>query len=99
MRSLPRLRSTAAPRAAPKRFEKSPLVPPRNLLRDPLLAPLAAIATGILLSRLVPFETRELLALLAAYLILTLISVWRRSLALAGVCCLVAFVITGTLTA
>ena len=36
-------------------------------MRDPLLAPLAAIATGILLSRLVPFETRELLIAIVAF--------------------------------
>jgi competence protein ComEC len=68
-------------------------------LRDPLLAPLAAIATGILLSRLVPFETRELVALLAAYLILTLICLWRRTPALAGVCYMVALVVTGAMIA
>jgi len=66
-------------------------------LRDPLLLPLAAIASGILLSRQVPFETRELAALIAAYGVLTLVCLWRRTRVLAGVCCLVAFVAAGAL--
>jgi len=66
-------------------------------LRDPLILPLAAIASGILLSRLVPFETRELAALIAAYGVLTLVCLWRRTRVLAGVCCLVAIVAAGAL--
>ncbi len=56
-----------------------------------------AIAAGILLSRLVGFEARELAAILAAYLILTLICLWRRTRILAAVCCLLAFVAAGIL--
>jgi competence protein ComEC len=68
-------------------------------LRDPLLAPLAAIATGILLSRLVPFETRELGAVIAAYVILTLICLWRRARVLTCVSTLLALVAAGALVA
>jgi competence protein ComEC len=67
-------------------------------LRDPLLAPLAAIAAGILVSRFVPFEIRELLTAIAALFILGLFSLWRQSRVLAGVCSLLAFVFAGALT-
>jgi competence protein ComEC len=67
-------------------------------LRDPLLAPLAAIATGILVSRFVPFQERELLAVVAALTILGIVSLWRRSRLLAGICCLIAFFFAGALT-
>jgi len=68
-------------------------------LRDPLLAPLAAIAAGVLLSRLVSFELRELGILIAAYVILALICLWRRSRVLAAASCLLAFVAAGALVA
>ena len=62
------------------------------------MAPLAAVAGGILVSRLVPLETRELLPALAAFLILTLFSQWRRNRPLAATCCLAALVGAGALT-
>ena len=68
-------------------------------MRDPLLAPLAAIATGILLARLVPFETRELGAVIAAYVILTLVCLWRRARVLAFASTLMALVAAGALVA
>ena len=64
-------------------------------MRDPLLAPLAAIATGILLSRLASFEVRELAAVIAAFGLLTLFCLWRDTRALAGVCCLLGFAAAG----
>ena len=64
-------------------------------MRDPLLAPLAAIATGILLARLVPFETRELGAVIAAYLILSLVCLWRRVPVLAYASTLLTVVAAG----
>ena len=67
-------------------------------MRDPLLAPLAAIATGILVSRFVPFPVRELLTVIAALTMLGLLSLWRKNRPLAGVCCLLAFVFAGALT-
>ena len=66
-------------------------------MRDPLLAPLAAIVTGVLLSRLVPFEVRELASLLGAFAVLTLICLWRQNRVLAGTSCLLAFVAAGAL--
>lgn len=66
-------------------------------MRDPLLAPLAAIATGVLLSRLVPFDVRELATVIAAFVILAVFSQWRKARALAGVCCLLAFTASGAL--
>ena len=57
-------------------------------MRDPLLPPLAAIATGILISRFVSFGICELLTVIAAFLVLGMIALWRQARALAGVCCL-----------
>lgn len=68
-------------------------------LRDPLVAPLAAIAAGILISRFVPFETRELIAAIALLLALGLLSVWRRARVPAGICCLAGLVLAGALCA
>lgn len=68
-------------------------------MRDPLLPPLAAIAAGVLLSRRVSFEARELAIVIAAYAILTLICLGRQNRALAGVSCLLAFVGAGVLVA
>src|ERR1700736_1227619 len=56
---------------------------------------MAAIATGILLSRLVPFEARELAALIAAYCTLALFSLWRKARPLALISCVLAFVAAG----
>ena len=65
-------------------------------MKDPLVAPLVAAATGILLSHLVRFEARELLAVLLLLLALTLFAV-RRSGPLAYAACLVTLVPTGML--
>jgi competence protein ComEC len=59
---------------------------------------MAAIAAGILVSRIVPFEIRELLTGVAALLFLGLLSLRRGNRSLAAVCCLLAFVFTGALT-
>ena len=53
-------------------------------MRDPLLAPLAAIAAGILVSRFVLFEIRELLAVIAALVLLGVLSLWRQNRVLAA---------------
>ena len=66
-------------------------------MRDPLVAPLAAIAGGILLSRFVPFEARELIFAIAALLALGVVGLWRRARVTAGVCCLVGLVFAGAL--
>ena len=51
-----------------------------------MLAPLAAIAAGIVVSRFVPFESRELLSTIVAFFILGVISLGRRSRLLAVAC-------------
>ena len=66
-------------------------------MQDPLLPPLAAIATGILASRFVSFETRELFIVVAAFAILCAIALWRRARVLAGACCLLGLVFAGAL--
>jgi competence protein ComEC len=63
-----------------------------------LLAPLAAIAAGIVVSRFVPFESRELLFAFAAFLILSGISLRRAARRLASICALLALIATGALT-
>jgi len=62
-----------------------------------LLAPLAAIAAGILTSRFVSFGIRELLIVIAAFLVLGMIALWRKAHVLAGVCCLLGLMFTGAL--
>ena len=66
-------------------------------MQDPLLPPLAAIATGILASRFVLFETRELFIVIAAFAILCVIALWRHARVLAGACCLLGFAFAGAL--
>lgn len=66
-------------------------------MRDPLIAPLATVATGILLSRFVSFEIRELLAAEAAYILLAALSHRRGFRALVRVCVLLALTAAGTL--
>lgn len=69
-------------------------------MRDPLVAPLAAIAAGILLERWVRFEPRELLAGIAAFFLLSLLA-WRsvrsaaRLIRYARACCLAALALAG----
>ena len=70
----------------------------RLSLRDPLLAPLAAIAAGILVSRFTGFEIRELVPSIAALLLLGLIGTWRRARLLPGACVLLALFFAGALT-
>src|ERR1044071_4008915 len=59
---------------------------------------MAAIAAGILVSRIVPFEIRELLTGVAALLFLGLLSLRRGNRSLAAGCCLLAVVFTRALT-
>jgi competence protein ComEC len=53
-------------------------------LKDPLVGPLAAIATGILVARFVPFQSRELIAPMAAFAVLSILSLCRNARALAA---------------
>jgi len=43
------------------------------------VAPLAAIASGILISRFVPFHSSELFAAIGAFLLLSMVALWRDS--------------------
>ena len=67
-------------------------------MREPLLAPLAAIAAGIVVARFVPFGSRELLSGIAAFLILGVVSLWRNLRPMAIACALLALVAAGALT-
>lgn len=66
-------------------------------MRDPLLAPLAAAAMGILLSRFVSFEIRELLAAGVAFALLAMVAHRRALRALALVCLLLGVASLGAL--
>ncbi len=68
-------------------------------MRDPLVAPLAATAIGILISRFVSFEIRELLAAGAGFLLLALLAGWRRSRPLEWVCAMLAMAVAGAFLA
>jgi len=77
-------------------------LPPATIafpVKDPLVGPLAAIASGILVSRFVPFHTFELLAATAAFLLLGIAAAWRKSRFLAAVCCCLGLFSAGALTA
>jgi len=62
-----------------------------------LLGPLAALASGILVYRFVPFGGPELLGAIAAFLVLGLLALWRGSRVLAGLCCLLGLFFAGAL--
>ncbi|HMC61984.1 MAG TPA: ComEC/Rec2 family competence protein, partial [Candidatus Solibacter sp.] len=69
------------------------------LVKHPLIGPVAAIATGILVARFVPFQKFELLAAMSAFLALSLLAHMRRAGTLAMVCCWLALIPAGALTA
>ena len=66
-------------------------------MRDPLLPPLAALATGILMARWVSFAIPELLIVIAAFLLLGGLAFLRKACRLAGACCLLGFLFAGAL--
>ena len=68
-------------------------------MKDPLLGPLAAIASGILAARFVPFRKSELLAAIAALLLLGILAGWRKARMAAGACCFTGLFCAGALTA
>ena len=68
-------------------------------MKDPLIAPLAAIASGILAARYVPTPQHELLAAVAAFLLLGVLATWRHAHVLAGVCCCLGLFFAGALVA
>ena len=68
-------------------------------MKDPLVPPLAAIASGILLSRFVSFQPSELLLAVAAFLVLGVVALHRGSRVLAGACCCLGLFFAGAFTA
>jgi len=68
-------------------------------VKHPLLGPLAALASGILLARFVPLAPRETIPAIALLLVLGTVAASRGSLRLAAICCLLGFVFAGALTA
>jgi competence protein ComEC len=71
----------------------------RCFVKDPLVGPLAAIASGILVSRFVPFQSPELLAAIAGFVLLSTLSWYRGSRVLAVICCFLGLFAGGALTA
>ena len=69
------------------------------LLKYPLVAPVAAIAAGILVNRFIPIPQSDLLLAIGALLLLGVFSLYRRSGILAGACCLLGFLFAGALVA
>ncbi|MBS1853875.1 MAG: ComEC/Rec2 family competence protein [Acidobacteria bacterium] len=67
--------------------------------QHPLIAPVAALALGILLARFVPLTPRETLPAIAATFVLGMIAYARGALRVAQACGLAGFVFAGALTA
>jgi competence protein ComEC len=68
-------------------------------VREPLVVPVAAIAAGIVVCQFADFRQAQLLAAIAAFLLLGALAMSRRSRILAGVCCALGFVCAGALLA
>jgi competence protein ComEC len=68
-------------------------------VKDPLVGPLGAIASGILVSRFVTFQQSELLLAIAAFLVLGVVALRWSSRVLAGACCCLGLFFAGALTA
>ncbi len=66
-------------------------------VKDPLVGPLAAIATGVLVARFVPFQSAELAAPMAVFAALSFVALWRKSRTLTLTCVLLAFLCAGAL--
>ncbi len=66
-------------------------------MKHPLLGPLAALASGILVYRFIPLGLSESLGAIAAFFILGCLALWRGSRVLAGACCLFGIFFAGTL--
>ena len=68
-------------------------------LKNPLLGPLAALASGILVCRYVSFGPLESVAAAVAFFALGCLALWRGARVLAGVCCLLGIFFAGALDA
>jgi competence protein ComEC len=68
-------------------------------MREPLVAPLVAVATGVFLAKLLPFGWHELLLTIVAFVALAVTGYFCNSRRLALVCCFAAFVASGAFLA
>ncbi|MDR3699065.1 MAG: ComEC/Rec2 family competence protein [Candidatus Sulfopaludibacter sp.] len=68
-------------------------------MKDPLVGPVAAIASGILVSRFVPFHQFELVAAIGAFFLLGILALYRKARFLSGLCCMSGLFLAGALTA
>lgn len=66
-------------------------------MREPLIAPAAAVATGVLISRFVPFQERELVTAAVLLGLLGMLALWKAAWGVAALSCLSALVVTGAL--
>ena len=66
-------------------------------MKHPLLGPLAALASGILVYRFVPLGPSESLGAIGGFFVLGCLALWRGSRALASVCCLLGLFFAGAL--
>jgi competence protein ComEC len=66
---------------------------------DPLLAPLAGLAAGLVLGRFVVFGARELLWAIGVLAVLTLYALWKSTRRVAMLACLAALLLAGVLLA
>ena len=66
-------------------------------MKHPLLGPLAALASGILVYRFIPIGPSESLPAIAAFLVLGCLALWRGSRVLAGACCMLGMFFAGAL--
>ncbi len=70
----------------------------KQAMKEPLILPVAAVASGILAARFVAFRSPELLLAAAAFLALGILAHWRGARVLAGVCCSLGLFCGGALT-
>lgn len=68
-------------------------------MREPLLAPLVAVACGVFLARLVTFGSAELLLSLVAFTVLSVTAHFQTSRSLSIACCFAAFLASGAFLA
>ena len=67
-------------------------------MREPLLLPVFALITGIVLVRLTDFSAREALIMITIFAALAMLALWLKSLRMARTCGLLAFASVGILT-
>src|SRR2546422_534195 len=68
-------------------------------MKNPLVAPVAALALGILAARGVAFQPTELFGAIAAFILLGIVAAGRRSRVVSAMCCSLGLFCAGALTA